>query len=273
MVSPLRPAGARGLTPPAFLAGKRSRGRARGWWSGLNGRGKAVTYTAACVAIALLVVLVVSASVGHGATPVTKHPPQKTSIGPLSSITTTITNNLEALRLSILSYRLKVILGKVTATAPELGQKLTELSRVVQGGRCQVLIASAAPFDLSADSSQVEPPLDPTDPEQVWRYANRLSDTYLPRFRGFLKEIQSARNELAAVGIPAPLKPPDDLLLESCDLQLEASRRCVRGLEYLRDCNEMTVGEASELVGSAVGLVNESTARLGKAICSLSRGR
>jgi hypothetical protein len=48
-------------------------------------------------------------------------------------------------------------------------------------------------------------------------------------------------------------------------------RECIRGLELVKDCNEMTVGQASELVVDAVAKVSEANTWLSRADDALSR--
>ncbi|GEM_PF-6858875 len=270
MPGPLKPA-ANGLTAPPFIARSNNGNGRGGWWSSLDRRGKLTTYAALVLAIAMVVVLVISAGAGNGATRVERQTRHKAEVGALGTVARGITKNLEALRLSIVSYRLKLILGKVTATAPELEKKLSELSRVVQGGRSSVLIARADQLsDVPLETSDSDIP---ETPEGVWRYANNLADSYLPRFGAFIQEIKSARQELVVIGASPELQKSNDLLLRSCDLQLKASAQCTRGLEFIKDCNEMTVGEASELISSAVSMVKEGGTCLQKAISALAHSR
>jgi hypothetical protein len=224
----------------------------------------------ACVAIALVVVLVVSAGAGNGATRVRTHPKPRPDRGTLSLLSDSLKKNLEEIRISLLSFRLKTILNKVTAVAPAFERRLLELSRVVQGGRCEGYVAEVlqvcdAPKVVAGTDADV-----PEDPEGAWRYANELADAYLPLFKEYLRELQSLRPSLVEVGTPRPLKMSRDLLLKSCNLQLKATRAFIRGLELVRDCNEMTVGQALELVREAVATVGEGTVSLQGAVDSLA---
>ncbi len=218
----------------------------------------------------MVVVLVVSAGAGNGATRVRTHPRQEPRTGTLTVLSDSLVRNMETVRVSLLSYRLKTILARLAAVAPAVERKLTELSRVVQGARCegyvarvfQVCDAGKTPARASGDI--------PEDPEGIWRYANGLADRYLPVFRQCQRELESLRPGLVEVGPPLPMTKPRDLLLESRDLQLEAARAFVRGLELIKDCNEMTVGQALEIVQGAAADVEKGTARLDSAVDSLA---
>lgn len=270
MSAPFQPTSAGGFAPPPFLARSRGRSKVRGWWSGITGHGRIALSACACLAIAMVVVLVVSAGAGNGANRVRTHPRPQPSTGTLTLISDSAVRNLETVRVSLLSYRLKTILARLAAVAPAVERKLRELSRVVQGARCegyialvfQVSDAGKAPARASGDI--------PEDPEGVWRYANGLADTYLPIFKQCQRELESLRPGLVEVGTPRPMKKPRDLLLQSCDLQLEAARAFVRGLKLIKDCNEMTVGQALEIVQSAAADVEKGTACLNGAVDSLA---
>jgi hypothetical protein len=267
--------GASGFAPPPFVARPGRKRPKRGWWSGLNGHGKLAVYASACLILALIAVLVFSAGDGNGAVQSRRKPaPGKTS---LTTIVNAFTGTFGALRLLTFSNRLQAILTGLSTSAPALERKLSELSRVVQGARCQGYLAEV--LQLS-DAGGLHPAVNvarvsdgpvPEDPEGIWRYANDLADSYVPPFKESLAQLESAWHGLTAVGLPAPLSSPNDLLLGSCDLQLKAMRQCIQGLEVVRNCDEMTVGQACELVQDAVAKINEARAWLSRADDALSR--
>lgn len=268
--------GASGFAPPPFVARPGRKRPKRGWWAGLNRHGKLAVYASACLILALVAVLVFSAGDGDGAVP-SRHKPAPGTTS-FTTIVNAFTGTLSALRLSTFSNRLQAILGALSTSAPALERKLSELSRVVQGARCQGYLAEV--LQLS-DAGRPHPAVNvasvsdgpvPEDPEAIWRYANDLADRYLPSFKEYLAQLESVWHGLTAVGLPAPLASPNDLLRGSCDLQLKAMRQCIQGLEVVRNCDEMTVGQACELVQDAVAKINEARAWLSRADDALSRG-
>lgn len=275
MSTSFRHDGTSGFAPPPFVARPPRRRPRRGWWSGLNGHGKLAVYASACVVLALVAVLVFSAGDGNGAVPSKHKAPVRASF---TAIVNAFTGTAGALRLSAFSSRLQAILSELSASAPALERKLSKLSRVVQGARCQGYLAEvlqlsdAGGFDAARKVARLSDGPVPEDPEGIWRYANDVADSCLPRFEQYLGQLESARHGLTALGLPSPLVASNNMLLGSCDLQLKAMRQCIRGLEVVRNCDEMTVGQACELVHDAVAKVNEARAWLSRADDALSGG-
>ena len=222
-------------------------------------------YASALMIITLVAVLVISAGDGNGAALKTRGNAYAADSG-LAAITKSVVDSLGTLRQSIFAYRLRVILNQLSVSAPELQRKLSKLSQVVQGDRCQGYLAEVVQLSDTGSGGSV-----PQDPEGIWRYANELADSYIPLFKKYFAQIEEVRPKLLAIGLPMPLSESGNLLLKSCDLQLKAMRQCILGLEKLRDCNEMTVGQASELVRDGVAKVSEANACLSRADVALSK--
>ena len=265
MIGSGRHAGSGNFATPPFIVQPRRRRTSRGWWSGLTGGGKLAVYVVMLLIITVSAVLAISAGDGNGDALKSRGIANLADSG-LAAIADSVMDNLGTLRQSIFSHRLQIILNRLSASAPELQRKLTQLSRVVQGDRCQVYTAKVAQFCDARSPGSV-----PRDPEGIWRYANRLADFYIPIFKKHLVEIEGIRPKLPAIGLPAPLSEWNDLLLKSCDLQLKAMRQCIQGLKKVRDCNEMTVGQASELVSDGVAKVKEASACLSRVYVALSK--
>jgi hypothetical protein len=215
--------------------------------------------------ITLVTVLTISAGDGNGASLKTRNNTYAADSG-LAAVARSVVESLGTLRQSVFAYRLKVILQKLSESAPELQRKLAKLSQVVQGDRCQGYLAQVVVFSDAGSGTSL-----PKDPEGIWKYANKLADDYIPIFQKYLAEIQDLRPKLPAVGLQKPMSESSDQLLKSCDLQIKAVNQCIRGLEKLRDCNEMTVGQASELVGDGVAMVRQANACLSRAGVALSK--
>ena len=257
--------GSGNFAPPTFVLHPRGSRRSQGWWSGLTGHGKLAIYASALVIITLVAVLVISVGDGNGAALKTRGNAYAADSG-LAAIAKSVVNSLGTLRQSIFAYKLRIILNQLSVSAPELQRKLSKLSQVVQGDRCQGYLAEVAQLSDAGSGVSV-----PQDPEGIWRYANKLADSYIPLFKKHLTQIVGLRPRLPAIGLPMPLAESGNLLVKSCDLQLKALRECIRGLEILRDCNEMTVGQASELVRDGVAKVSEANACLSRADVALSK--
>ncbi len=265
MSAPPQPAAAGGFAPPPFVSRGRAPGAARRWWSGLTGRGRTALSISACIALALVAVLVVSAGTGNGA-PRTTPEPRETR-GAVSRVSDSIVRELESVGLTVLSWRLRTLLDRMASVAPEVERKLSELSQVVQGGLCGGMVArlQQVPDVLMLESEDEVP----GDPEGSWRYANRLADEYLPVFEQCRRELASLRPRLVSLG-PVPLRAPLEMLLGSCDLQLDAAGSFVRALRLVRDCDPMTVGQALELAQSASSGIAEGSASLEGAVDSIA---
>jgi hypothetical protein len=184
----------------------------------------------------------------------------------LAAVAKSVVESLGTLRQSIFANKLKTILDQLSASAPELKRKVTKLSQVVQGDRCGGYLARVVQLSDTGSGGSI-----PRDPEGIWRYANKLADSYIPRFKQYLAQIEVIRPRLPAIGLAQPLLESSDLLLKSCDLQLKAMRQCIRGLEKLKDCNEMTVGQALELVSDGVAKIREANTCLSRAGVALSK--
>jgi hypothetical protein len=265
LIGARRHAGSGSFAKPPFIAKTHRRRTSRGWWSGLTGGGKLAVYAVTLLIITFSAVLAISAGGGNG-TPLKPSGIAYVADSGLAAIAESVMDNLGTLRQSIFSHRLQIILNRLSSSAPELQRRLTQLSKVVQGDRCQGYLAEVAQLSDASLPRSV-----PRDPEGIWRYANKLADFYIPVFKGYLTEVERIQPQLPAIGLPAPLSEWNDLLLKSCDLQLKAMRQCIQGLKKLRDCNEMTVGQASELVGDGVAKVREASACLSRVYVALSK--
>lgn len=259
----MRGARAAGLTPPPFVTGGRrvaglslpARGGRRGsWWRGLNGNGKIAIYVSVLLVIALSAVLGVSAGSGNGAT---VQPKVERVQGPtLKDLGSAISRNLLKMEITLGSIRLEMLLGKIAALAPQVQARVLEISKVVQGARCQGYMAMLGSVsDTTKPRKRRDREYAPNDPEDVWRYANRLAETNLPRFQSLLEEAVEGHTALVALAIPRTMGPDHDRLLEQSGHTYTALRYYIRGLELLTDCNEMTVGQAVELYQKATEMV------------------
>lgn len=217
----------------------------------------------------MAMVLVVSAGAGNGAqvAPEPDRAPARAAVSPTGE---TLLGSLEAVRASILSNRLKATLDLLTSVAPEVERKLGELSRVVQGGRCSVYLAALPQVSDAGRAGWRAAGEVPEDPEGIWRYANGLADSYLPDLKRSTRELRRLRPALLEAGAFTTFRGCRVLLLESCNLQLSGTRSLVRALELVRDCNEMTAGEALELARWAQRDLSESTDRLQEAVDSIA---
>jgi hypothetical protein len=265
MIGSRRHTGSGSFAKPPFIAGPHRKGPSRGWWSGLTSGGRLAVYASAVLIVSLVAVLMISAGDGNGASIKTRGNAYVADSG-LAEVAKSVVDSLGTLRQSVFAYRLKVILQKLSKSAPELQRKLAKLSQVVQGDRCQGYLAQVVLLTDAGSGISV-----PRDPEGIWRYANKLADDYIPVFQKYLAEIQDLRPKLPAIGLQKPLSESGDQLLKSCDLQVEAMNKCIRGLEKLRDCNEMTVGQASELVNDGVAMVRQANTCLSRAGVALSK--
>lgn len=265
MSAPYRPAGASGFVQPPFLAVRGRKERRRGWWSGVTARGKAAVLLSAGIAAALAMVLVFSAGAGNRA-PSAPEPGRAPARAGLSLAGESLLRNLEALRVSLISSRLKSTLDFLSSIAPEVERKLGELSRVVQGGRCGVYLAALPQASDAGRAGLQAPGGIPEDPEGIWRYANGLADSYLPDLKSSTRELRRLRADLLEAGVFTAFRSSRGLLLQCCNLQLSGTRSLVRALELVRDLNEMTAGEALELAQWAVRDLGGGTARLHSAL-------
>lgn len=261
MRAPFQPTRAPGFSQPPFLTTRGRRRRRSGWWSGVIARDKAAVFLSGCAVVAMVIVLMASAGTGNGATGVLE--PDRTPARAAVSLTDeSMLRSVEALRVTVLSGRLKATLDLLTSIAGEVEGKLGDLSRVVQGGRCSLYLAALPVVSDAGFPGLRAAGVVPEDPEGTWLYANELADSYLPGLERSALELRRLRSALVEVGFLGPLKGLRGILLESCDLQLSGTRRLARGLKLVRDCNEMTVGEALELSQWAVRELAEGTALL-----------
>jgi hypothetical protein len=213
--------------------------------------------------IALFAVLGVSAGSGNGAAVQPKVEKKVASESTLKDLAITINSNLMKINITLGSLRLKTLLAKVAALAPQVQARVLEVSKVVQGARCQGYIARLASVnDTGKPGKKESSKYAPNDPEDVWRYANRVARLNLPRFKSLLEEAFDGHTALVALAIPQATGPAHEQLLEQSCSTYTALRYYIRGLELLTDVNEMTVGQAVELYQKATVMVMGTAAAL-----------
>lgn len=263
----LRPIGPRGLTPPPFLRKELSKTARRGWWAGLTRGSKLYTCFSALLVAALLTGIVVSSAIGDDS----RERPARANfprIGPLGIAGESVRAGASLLRLSVMSLRIKSLIAEFEKLAPLVGRKLSELSRVVQGGKCSGYLASVLQVSDGRAAVTFVPELVPDDPRGAWEYANALADRYLPIFKGLLARVTTLRACVSPSG-EAPAGGPARLMFDCCNLQVKATGKYVRALEKVRDCDENTVGQACELAADAERALEAARASLDAAERSL----